>query len=129
MKNCGRESMLCSSSPTVQQNQHFLRSLVLPVFMCNSVIWFNSCTQDKRDVFVTFCSKLGFSSDITLLVKNAILHHAGHIIAEKTQILNSCYVMGRRSNLSVPCKTNRSRDSCIPFSIINFSTQAYVYCA
>ena len=56
----------CSFSPTEQQKQHFLRSLVLPVFMYNSVIWFNSCTQDERDVFVTFFSKLGFSSDITL---------------------------------------------------------------
>ena len=62
----------CSFSPTEQQIQHFLRSLVLPVFIYNSVIWFNSCTQDERDVFVTFLSKLGVSSDNTLLVKNAI---------------------------------------------------------
>ena len=44
---------------------------------------------------------------ISLLVKNAILRHAEHIILEKTHILISCYVMGRRSYLSVPCKTNR----------------------
>ena len=96
--------------------------------MHNSLIWFNSCTQDERDVFVIFFSKLGFSSDITLLFKDAIVRHAKHIISEKTHILNSCYVMGKRSYLSMPYKTNRLRDSFIPFSIRNFSTKAYVNC-
>ena len=131
---------LVESSPTerfqliitrLQLRQYFslcIKTLILPIFMYNAEIWFYSCTAEERQFFRRFFSKLNFNDNLDLLVSNAIKAHANHIIKDQNHVLNCFYQYSRKSFISVRCRTNRFRDSFLPFSIRCFNTHGNINC-
>ena len=109
------------------QKLHFIKSLLLPIFMYNAEIWFCSRTNAEKDKFNEFFSNIGFYDNLQDKLHECILKFSNHITSDDRHVLNSYFVPGRRSQyISMKCKTNRLRDSFLPFSLRCHSTHAYI---
>ena len=117
----------CSFGANESQKLHFIKSLLLPIFMYNAEIWFCSSTNAERDKFNEFFSNIGFYDNLQDKLHECILKFSNHITSDDRHVLNSYFVPGRRCQyISMKCKTNRLRDSFLPFSIRCHSTHAYI---
>ena len=107
----------CSFKPNCTQRQYFIRSLILPILTYNSELWFYSCTSDERKRLQVLFKRSNFNINTEEHILDCIFKFASHIFQDDTHSLNEFYVKGRRSFISVRCRTSRFKDSFLPFSV------------
>ena len=106
-----------SFNPSSTQCAHFIQSLILPVLLYNSELWFYSCTDGERTMLLSYFERANFDCDIHSVVRQRVLKTAEKFSNDPEHILNHCYKRGRRSFISAKSKTTRFCDSFIPTSI------------
>ena len=112
-------------SPSSHQSEHFVQSLILPILLYNSEIWFNSCTIKERNMLLAPFSKT-YNCDISQLICDRIFSTAISFYNDKNHIFNEHYVPGRRNFLSMKCRTTRFLNSFMPFSIRLLNNNAFL---
>jgi hypothetical protein len=106
-----------SFSPSYQQVQSFINTLILPIFMYNSEIWFYSCTAAERTKLLRLFNRARFNCDINILVSRYILNTTHMILKHEQHILHELYKKPRHFYTSHKCRTVRFSNSFIPLSI------------
>ena len=106
-----------SFNPSATQCNHFIQSLILPVLLYNSELWFYSCTDGERTMLLSYFERANFDCDIHSVVRKRVLKTAEKFFNDPEHILNHCYKRGRRSFISAKSKTTRFCDSFILTSI------------
>ena len=54
--------------PSATQCYHFIQSLILPVLLYNSELWFYSCTDGERTMLLSYFERANFDCDIHSVV-------------------------------------------------------------
>ena len=103
-----------SLDPSSKQCHYFIQSLILPILLYNSELWFYSCTAGDRHLLLRLFERANFTSYI---IHQRVVHTAENFYNDQDHILNPCYTRGRRSFISAKSRTTRYRDSFIPTSI------------
>lgn len=111
--------------PSIAQSVHFVQTLILPILLYNSEIWFNSCTVNERNMLMAPFSKT-YDCDISELISDRIFSTAVDFYRDEEHIFNEHYVPGRRNFLSMKCRTTRFLNSFIPFSIRLLNSNAFL---
>ena len=111
--------------PSNTQCEYFVQSLILPILLYNSEVWFNSCTAKERSRLLSPFST-SYSCDIPNLISERIFSTAVNFINDEEHIFNKHYVPGRKTFLSAKCRTTRFLNSFIPPSIRLLNDNAFL---
>ena len=106
-----------SFDPSLKQCHYFIQSLILPILLYNSELWFYSCTEGERKSLLRPFDRAKFFCDIEDIVLKRVVQTAETFYQDQDHVLNPCYTKGRRSFISAKSRTSRYRDSFIPTSI------------
>ena len=106
-----------SFDPSLKQCHYFIQSLILPILLYNSELWFYSCTEGERKSLLRPFDRAKFFCDIEDIVHKRVVQTAETFYQDQDHVLNPCYTKGRRSFISAKSRTSRYRDSFIPTSI------------
>ena len=96
-----------SFNTSATQCNHFIQSLILPVLLYNSVLWFYSYTDGERTMLLSYFEGVNFDCDIPSVVCKRVLETAEKLSNDPEHSLNHCYKLGRRSFISPKSKTTR----------------------
>ena len=111
LKFYGFCKFLQSFAPSSKQCHYFIKSLILPILLYNSELWFYSCTAGDRHLLLRPFTRANFNSDIEDIIHQRVGHTTENFYNDQDHILNLCYTKGSRST------TTRYRDSFVPTSI------------
>lgn len=114
-----------SFKPSVKQCHHFIQSLILPILLYNSELWYHSCTQDERDLLLSLFSKAKFHCDIPAIIEQRIFDTAVNFYRDPNHILNHHYFSKRNIFICCRTKTARTFNSFIPLSIRILNKRAF----
>ena len=106
-----------SFNPSNEQCFNFIQSLVLPILLYNSEMWFYSCTESERSMLLKPFQRNDFNCDIRSLIDDRIFSSAVTFYSDQDHVLNPCYVSNRKYFTSAKCRTTRFLNSFVPYSI------------
>ena len=114
-----------SFNPSEDQCFKFIQSLVLPILLYNSEMFFNSCTEGERSMLLKPFERNAFNCDIRSLIDDRIFSTAVKFYTDSEHVLNHCYQSNRKYFTSAKCRTTRFLNSFIPYSIRLLNERAF----
>ena len=114
-----------SFNPSNEQCFNFIQSLVLPILLYNSEMWFYSCTESERSMLLKPFRRNDFNCDIRSLIDDRIFSSAVTFYSDQDHVLNPCYVSNRKYFTSAKCRITRFLNSFVPYSIRLLNDRAF----
>ena len=97
-----------SFKPSIKLCDHLMQTLILPVLLYNSKLWYHSCTQEECDMLLCLFSKAKFNCDIPELIEQRIFNTAVNFYNDSSHILIRHYFSKRTFLICCRTKTARS---------------------
>ena len=113
-----------SFNPSEDQCFKFIQSLVLPILLYNSEMFFNSCTEGERSMLLKPFERNAFNCDIRSLIDDRIFSTAVKFYTDSEHVLNHCYQSSRKYFTSAKCRTTQFLNSFIPYSFCLLNERA-----